>query len=260
VSEYFLRKYRPVADALLAAHGLTVPDATRDMLADAMTHNRELPRRESESRGGHSALPALRAARTHASKLIEYADHPPARKASVPLHCAKLASAIRSNESLVGINLVLADPPIDPNALLDALDSGSFDVDVLRELVRVADAVEAESGGVGRPWAAHTTIIRSGCIAWERAGRVVTCSWNRKSGANNGKLTGPLPAFLRDLIACCDGTHEFTKAKPRRVPAGYRAPGPIPKGNMLRERVPDYVLRDGIYAWRKWSKAHPAKS
>lgn len=259
MSEYFLRKYRPVADALLAAHGLTVPDATRDMLANTICHERELPASSNRKRSPRADLDKVKA---HAMKLMEYAARPPSRTSSVALRRSKLAQALRSDSPLLVIHLICARPAFDPARLLDGLDGGdAVDTAELRKLLRTLAALERQSGPrAGRPWAAHTTIIRSGCIAWERAGWVVTCSWNRKSGANNGKLTGPLPAFLRDLIACCDGTHEFTKAKPRRVPAGYRDPGPIPKGNMLRERVPDYVLRDGIYAWRKWSKAHPAKS
>ena len=44
MSEYLLRAYRPVADALLSAQGLSVPVGTRDMLANTILVARRLPR------------------------------------------------------------------------------------------------------------------------------------------------------------------------------------------------------------------------
>jgi hypothetical protein len=226
---------------------------TRDMIAKTIVVSRELPKSAPKPPGSRSALPALRVARTHAAKLIEYLSRPPTRKSSVSLRCAKLAAAIRESDIAP---LTLAVEDIDPNALLDELESGRIDVDTLRGLIRVADAAESASGGMGRPWAAHTTIIRAGCIAWERAGQKISYGWHDDRDA----LTGALPDFLRDLLACCNGTHSLTKTPPRRLPIGYSATTPTPRGDVLRRRVPDQVIRDGIRAWQRWSNAHPAKS
>lgn len=258
MSEYFIQKYGPVADALLVTHGLRLPDETRDMtrgmLADTIGKYRELPQPEPKLRGSRSATPALRIARTHAKKLIEYAYHPPTRKTSMQIRRTKLAAALRSNEVRVGLDLVLAG--IDPTALLVALDKGDVDTETLRRLVQVVNDVEKEPGGIGRPWGQRNYVVRGGCIAWERAGCRIGYQWNDVDST----LTGKLSAFLRDLVACCAGTHPFVKEKPRRVPIGCTDSFPVPKGNALRGRAGDRMLRDDILAWRAWRKAHPAKN
>ena len=261
MSEYFIRKYSPVVDALLVMHDLTLPDEThdrtRDMLADAISKYRELPQPEPMPRGSRSAMPALRIARTHAKKLIQYADHSPARKSSLQLRRTRLAVALRSNELGVGWDLVHAG--IDPKTLLDALDEGDVDTGTLRRLVQVVNDVEEQPGGIGRPWAQRTYVVRDGCIAWERAGRPIEFRWNSSRG-DGGELTGALPDFLRDLVSCCAGTHPSVKENPRRVPIGYNDPRPVPKGNALRRRTSDRMLHDDICAWQAWRNAHPAKS
>lgn len=261
MSLWFQQRYRHVADALLSAHGLRVPTATRNNVASIIAQYRGLPKPEGRPRGSRSALPALRVARTHARRLIEYASHPPVRKTSEPLRCAKLAQAIRRNEALTGLNLVLAG--IDVRALLDGLDTGHCDRLVLRRLVKMVDTLEAEPRSIGRPWAPHRVIVNTACIAWERAGRRIGYRWH----PDDGKLSGPLPDFLRELIACCSGTHamieemENPKEKDgqplRRAPRGYADPRPTSQGNVLRKRTPDSALRDAIRAWQKWRRKSP---
>jgi len=260
MSQYFLAKYRPVADALLCSHSLSVPDATRDMLANTICHNRELAQAHTKLRGSRSALPTLRTAKTHAMKLIEYAQHPPTRASSIALHRTKLAKAIRTNDIAI---LDLGIVGIDPDGLLASLDAGGVTLAMLRRLARVIDKIEAqhekerrEGGGIGRPWAPHTPIIRVGCIAWRHAGCRIGYQWNDGTAT----LAGVLPDFLRDLVACCAGTHVLMRVKPRAVPFGYRNPTSPPRGNVLRSRTPDRVIRDGIRAWQAWSKEHPAKT
>jgi hypothetical protein len=248
VSESFLQEYRPIADALLHAHGLSVPDMTRDMLADVIANSRELP--EPKTNGSHSELPALRTARTHAAKLIEYAKQPPARAASVLLRCRKLAQALCDSDVAV---MALSLAGIETAPLLASLDAGDVTTAKLRRLVKSIDKIDAKhkdakhKNGIGRPWAAHTRIIRAGCIAWERGGNVIGYQWDDDAK----KLCGSLPKFLRALVACCDGTHELVTAK-SRVLVGYRDPRPVPQGNGLRKHVSDLALRDGIRAWQKW--------
>lgn len=261
MSEYFIQKYGPVVDALLMTHGLRFPeetrDMTRDMLADTISKCRELSQSESEPCESRSATPALRTARTHARKLIEYADDPPARKTSMQLRRTKLAAALRSNEVRVGLDLVYAG--MDLNVLLIALDKGDVQKETLQRLVQIVDEVEKEPGGIGRPWGQRTYLVRSACIAWERANRPVEFRWNSWSGGE-GTLTGALPDFLRDLVACCAGTHSLVKEEPRRVPVGSCDPRPVPKGNALRRRAGDRMLHDDIRAWQAWRKAHPPKN
>ena len=260
MSEYFLSKYLSIADALLGAHGLHVSYSIRYMVAECINCNRELPASKDWVPGSRSALPALRTARTHAVWLIKYAAHPPTHNKSTPLHCAKLAAAVRGNQ-IVGMTLDMEG--IDPSALLDSLDAGNITTDTLRRLVRTIDKIEEQHDlerkngtGIGRPWAAHTVVIRTGCRAWQRAGHRIGYQWNDVTGT----LTGPLPEFLRDLIECCAGTHVLTTVKPRSAPAGYRDRASPPRGNALRSRTPDRVIRDGIRAWGTWCKKLPAKT
>lgn len=260
MSKYFLAMYRPVADALLRSHGLSVPSATRDMLANTIMHKRELSRQEPRRRRSRSPLPGLRTARTHAARLIEYAAHPPTRNTSIPLHCTKLAAAVRGN-NVAGMTLAMKG--VDTSALLDSLGAGNITTGTLRRLVRMIDKIEKQhewerkkGAGIGRPWAAHTVVIRAGCIAWQRAGRRIGYQWNDDTAT----LTGPLPKFLRDLIECCAGTHVLTTVKLRAAPAGYRDPTSPPRGNALRSRAPDRVVRDAIRTWQTWCKKHPAKT
>ena len=81
----------------------------------------------------------------------------------------------------------------------------------------------------GAPPKLETRIVKDGWLAWNAARR----GWNEyymHSGTR--KLTGPLADFLRDLIACCNGTHEWV-AKPARYVPKYAPPPPARLGNGL---------------------------
>ena len=81
MSNHFLSLYRPIADALLSKHGLSVPAVTRDCLAKDIMYSRELP--QGEMGKIHTPQPALRSAAAHARALIGYAEKPPVRSDSI---------------------------------------------------------------------------------------------------------------------------------------------------------------------------------
>lgn len=227
MSEYFLAKYQPIADALLSLHGMSVDDDARDMLADTITKNRELPRNDSNET--HSPIPAARKARKHARKLLEYARRPPRSKTSVPTRCASLRTALLSAGILaVDMGVRRAGAQFDYGALLDSLETQRIDEAQLAELVMVLDAVIADPKGwqkVGRPWGLAKPVVRGGCMAWRIAGhRRLSYRWDD----GGGKVIGPLPQFLRSLIACCNGTHELIRNIPRE-----RQKLPKPRGDGL---------------------------
>lgn len=258
MSQYFLRLYLPVADALLNAHGLDVPESIRAVLATEISKNRELPAPEPVTPGSRSATPHLRKMRTHAKKLIEYSGRPPTRRSSVDGHWAKLNGALQGNELLVGLSLVMAGLNQE---VLDAVSAREATEVMLQQLVDTIDKLESESaGGIGRPRSSHSSIIWAGCTAWERAGRSIDdCHWK----ITDESLTGGLPDFLRDLVGCCDGSHQLVRAMNRiiRVPEGFSNPFPSPKkGDALRGRIRDLTLRDGIRAWVKWCNANQTKN
>ena len=193
------QQQRPAADKLLAKHSLEVPEATRDNLAFAIALYFERPQTDQREPGSRSVLPALRTARTHARALIGYSTRPPSRGASVRLRCTKLAAAIRTREELLGMGLAIVG--IDPDTLLQGLDASQYDVCVLQRLIEHVDREELAGGARGRPWAQDTTIIRAGCITWLRAGKRIGYTWDDEVE----RLSGDLPAFLRDLTAICRG-------------------------------------------------------
>lgn len=216
MSKYLLLLYRPVVDALLALHGLSVPESTRDNLATDIMLSREVV---AETKGGiHSPLPALRKADTHAKALLKYASQPPSRVSSIANRCAKLYAVL--NDPRVAMELAITAPALDQTRLLDGLAALRIEP---HQLSRLSDAVavtERNARASGRPWSAAKLIIRGGCIAWNRGGRTESFTWS----AANGSLSGPLPAFLSDLLACCNGTHDLARSL-RQPDAGQRKRG-----------------------------------
>lgn len=248
MSEFLLQKYKPIAEALLRRHHLCVDDDTRDMLAKNIMHDRELP--ASGVASGNSPIPALRVALTHAEKLLQYNDKPPARIESVSLRSQKLAEALRAN-GLVSWELALARPKFNPRKLLNQLDRGEPKRSELRRLLATLAAIDPENRRwkTGRPWAPFTRIVRGGCIAWLGAGRPIRPKWNTDSEV----LSGPFAEFVRDLIACSNGSHELIRIMENERPKYSRSsPERKPRGDALK--VSDTALRDAIREFRKWCK------
>lgn len=248
MSEYLLAKYRPVADRLLAIHGMSVDASTHHMLATDIMHARELER-DTEPRS-HSPLPAANKALTHARKLIQYAESPPRRKGSVPNRCRKLRAALLEDSPLpccLGMHLANKKLLLDLGELLDSLEAGGVDRETLTMLANALNAITtgpSDWQSVGRPWGLAKPIIRGGCMAWTIAGnRRLTYRWDDGEGA----LTGSLPDFLRDLLACCAGTHALMQEmEQRRKPASTKAVVPIPRGDGLH--LSDASLKLAIIA------------
>jgi hypothetical protein len=82
----------------------------------------------------------------------------------------------------------------------------------------------------GQPRPLTRRVIKSGCIAWSAGGRGPEYHHISKG---RDKLTGPLPDFLRDLISCCNGTHEWERKPPSHVPEGYHWPERAKRGDRL---------------------------
>jgi hypothetical protein len=154
-----------------------------------------------------------------------------------------LVKAIRGND-LVGFDLAIAQ--IDVPGILADLDAQRIEIDSLKQLVMHADAALRKGTGIGRPWSPHTVIVRTGCNAWKCAGKRVGYRWD--DTAEN--LTGAMPAFLRDLLACCAGTSALVAPRKIRTPLGQTDPRPSPRGNRLH--VSDAAVHNLIKAWRTW--------
>lgn len=232
MSEYLLFQYRPVADGLLELHDLSVPESTQHLLATTIMHSRELT--HDQTRRSHSPNPAKKKIETHARALLAYAEKPPARKNSVPKRCASLRKALLGSDLLaLELGLVHAHhgTSFDFEALLNSLEAGQADPTVIAALLNTLARTPSGSWGkLGRPREQAKQIVRAGCIVWNRAGRTERYSWREDVGDPadkdaKGTLAGPLPDFLRDLIACCNGTHKLVAKLERgrrpEPPKGY---------------------------------------
>ena len=182
-------------DALLLRHGLTVPEQTRRMLADLMRRGPWV------SYGPRSPSRALEMAETHARALFGYTEKPPSRPSSITLRSAKLKAAIEGPTVMEIVLFQLKEGyAFDYAALCEALDAGSADAAILEALLDTLTRIPRDnSGAQGRPQGPAWEIVRTGYIAWQRAGRDP-----KKYGWDvlNGTLKGAFPDFIRDLLAC----------------------------------------------------------
>ena len=247
MSEYLLQEYRPIVNSLLTKHRLSVPDETCDMLAKTIMYLHRVPR--SERREPYSPVAALTKATKHVRALLRYAEKPSTHKDSVPKRCASLHAALLSSGMLVfelGVAQVERDE-FEYAALLDSLEAGHPDVSSLAMLLDSLNSIQSNQGDwqkVGRPWGSAKRVVRDGCIAWWSAGRTDSFTWND----DREELLGPMPDFLRDLIACCNGTHElmvqYKRTHRPELPKGYEFKWPKSKGDSLR--VTDKSLQMAI--------------
>lgn len=241
------RRYLPAVDELVKRHRLEAPEWVRAMLARRVAHSREVPITEGiETR---SPIPALRKAKTHSVALLGYAQRPPAREGSVTGRCAKLRDALLND--LVAMEFACLDEgtAVEYGQLLDALESGHVDAPELGKwLTRIDGILERNDdwGRLGRPSGLARRVLWDGCIAWRAAGRGP--EYYQVSEYGKERLTGPLPDFLRALIACCDGTHELVKRPPRRAPKGYLRPARLGDGLKPTETLMHQYL---VQFWRK---------
>lgn len=240
---YLGKRYVPVADRLLKAHHLKVPQWARAMIATRIATLRELPA-GTEGRP-QSPIPALKSARKHLARLREYTTLPPAKKSSVATRCTRLRRSLLSGGGLLALVLaeetvaedatILEGDKADLGKLLDELEAGSVDA---AELKKWGERIEKilsrhEDWRLGQPQPLIRRVVKDGCIAWNAAGRKRSDYSHRFIGGKE-KVDGPLPKFLEDLINLCNGTHEWVKKPPRRIPEGYPSAAVPRRGNGLK--------------------------
>ena len=142
-------------------------------------------------------------ATTHARALLGYTKKPPSRPSSIALRSAKLRDAL-GWPVVVEIVLfqIINGYAFDYAALCEALDAGSADAATLEALLDTLTRIPRDnSGAQGRPQGPAWEIVRTGYIAWQRAGHdPKKYSWD----ALNRTLKGAFPDFMRDLLTCFD--------------------------------------------------------
>jgi hypothetical protein len=206
-----LRKYLPLSCELFKKHRLTVPERTAEMIAKTIMHCRVLELRAKKEKGEElSPRERLKKARTHAAKLLEYAARRPSQADSIFKRSNSLYKALDDWGPLIW--LATAAPPVNVSDLLDRLQAGGLNKNQLRALVRALDKTLSESTKdrrrTGRPTELLSYVIRGGVIAWHRADAATSYFCD----PYDGRLTGLLPKFMRDLISYCDGTNEHIRA------------------------------------------------
>jgi hypothetical protein len=152
---------------------------------------------------GPSPRTRIRKALAHAEKLLEYTERDTKNRrlaGSVSNRSAALTRML--NDFGVAVWLATVMPPIDVVAVLEKLESGGLPKGNLTRLIRALKSALPAKGKPGRPREGMAHVLSGACIAWRRAGRPEKCTWDPLSG-DQGMVKGPLAAFARDLLACC---------------------------------------------------------
>jgi len=196
--------------SLLGKHGLTVPVGTTEMIIKTIAKCRWLKSRTKKQKGKElSPRERLKVARTHATKLLKYANTGSSHANSVAKRSESLRKALEDVDAVIW--LAVANPPVDVPELLN---EQVLDSDALTRLIRSLDAALSTKNGArtGRPVGKLSRIVCAGCITWIRAGRKRGYRWDHVTAA----LLGPLPEFIRDLLSLCAGSN--MRLRPTDVP------------------------------------------
>lgn len=190
---------RAAVASLLTSHGMEPPKNTIELLEELVVRVRFSERAEKGE--PRSPSKALHRAKRYVQSLLKYLESPPTRPDSVPKLCTKLRRAIGG---LAGVEILIfkmsEGGEFRYKELDESLMSCQPDADSLQELLDTLQRMpKGNWESVGRPHGLHWEVIRTGCIAWRRAGRNPSYSW----AEDEGVLKGEMPGFLRDLIALC---------------------------------------------------------
>lgn len=213
MSEYLLQQYQPVAYALLDRHGLRIdpPDKdaeAREFIAKKIMHARELPHQRD---GTSSPLASLRSASKHAAALEKQRQAQTARSTRLRARCIRLADALCNDWISSSLGVAGIDHTLDDNLRrgeLEAIDFSAL-IRLLTDLEgRWLKALQAKQSSAlcatdslrGRKRGINGDTIAAGLFIWKMAGRLGSEYFCRDG--SDKLLSGPLPCFLRDLLAC----------------------------------------------------------
>jgi hypothetical protein len=136
---------------------------------------------------------------THATKLLEYSERGKKDRRLGAGISTRSASLLRALSDLGVVIRLATATSVDVVAVLDRLKSGGLPKDELAHLIPALESVLQANGKTGRPREELAHVLRGACRAWLRAGRAEKYTWDPYSET----LKGPLAAFARDLIDCC---------------------------------------------------------
>lgn len=182
-------------DALLRAHELQVPSDTLESLYK--TRRRYLQPDVTGKDTKRSWRSELRSLLSNAERLRKYLTSSNPRRERLQARMDETHRLL--NHSWMSLNFALTVPRLHVPTLLDRLESGRITADEVSSLIEaIRSDLEREQGRwLGRPRTDFADVVAIGCRAWVRSGRPVNWSYT------DGKVSGSLPIFLRELIACC---------------------------------------------------------
>ena len=178
---------------------MNVPQGTAEMLVKTIVKSHRLnPKTKKMKAKEPSPRERLKVARTHATKLLKYANTGSSHPNSIAKRSDRLYLALDHLDAVIW--LALAYPSVD---VPEVLNKPVLDSDELTDLIRSIDAALSTNNGArtGRPVEKVCRIVRAGCIAWIRAGRKRGYRWDDAAAG----LVGPLPELIRDLFSLCAG-------------------------------------------------------
>lgn len=149
--------------------------------------------------GGRPApAPALRSRERSqaihcAEAILRHMERPPRRKGATDDRRRELIALI---DSLHAVVKVAASSGTNLTPTLQRLKDDAYNRADVCDLITALRAVEPGTGAA-KANAAYLPLLRGGVIAWKACGKSERYTHN----AYTDETTGPLPAFLRDLIA-----------------------------------------------------------
>lgn len=197
-ARYALTAFVPLATTLLAHYKLSVPPQTVEMLAKTI-QNCRLIERPSNKKSDQELSTRRRLTKVlrHARMLLGYIKRSPSHANSISKRSAALRAALDSWDVVIWV--AAANPLIDVPKLMIRLDTDRLNAVELLKLVRALESPPSAPTRTGRPLEQRAKVIRAGCIAWLRAEKKLSYSWNPLKDRTGGRLA----IFLRDLLRTC---------------------------------------------------------
>jgi hypothetical protein len=218
MSEFFMARCRPKAKRLLDAHGLRVPDSTREMIAKTimLANHASEATDDSRAKGRTADALSLHDTRILAKRLHTYMSKKRQRTYTNEEVIEQLARNLNDN-AYRQARLIFARPSFDPANLLEQLARGTPEIEELQRLLDAINDLKTTKSKGGLEHSRAHTVVRGGFIAWTIAGRTETYTLDN----HKRMLTGPLPAFLLDLGDLCgvweDLTDSYLRSLIRRL-------------------------------------------
>ncbi len=207
MSEIFLARCRPKANRILKAHGVRVPDSTREMIAKTIMLANLAPKATDDSgaKGREADALSLHDTGILAGRLHLYMNEKRQRTYTNEEVAEQLARNLNDNEYRKA-RLIFARPSFNPENLLAQLARGMPEIEELEKLLDAIEDAERTKSKGGLEHSRAYTVVRGGFIAWSIAGRKETYTLDQ----HKDRLAGKLPAFLRDLGALCGVSDDLT--------------------------------------------------